>query len=447
MGSTSLTEGPVDRHVLRLTGPMTWAVLAIMSRNVVDTYFVGLLGDDALAAIGFAFPMTLTVNAVAIGLNAGAASMVSRSIGAGGGTVAVRGRDAVALSFALGLLMMGIGLVTARWGLGLLGARAQVLDDATRYLQWWFIGFPFLIVAMVVGALMRADGDAWVPSWVMIGIAGSNALLDPLLIFGWGPVPGFGIAGASMATGISAALGAAVFLVLVRRRHDLLRLSRPRGIEVWTSARLLLGVALPAAGSNMLNPAGLTLVTGVLAHFGDDTVAGFNVANRVLSLAYVGLLALSAGIGPVVGQNWGAGVIGRAEAALRFSLRVCLFYGLVIGAALFFSAPRVATLFGESTAVSAFASSMLQWIAFTIAGYGATIVGAAALNAVGYAVRGLSLTGLRMTLFVGGAGLAAWLGDPAWVPIGIAISNVAVGLLAVGTPAWLERLCRRARAR
>jgi Na+-driven multidrug efflux pump len=178
---------------------------------------------------------------------------------------------------------------------------------------------------MVANNILRATGDAIFPSAVMIVATLVNIVLDPILIFGLGPIPAMGVEGAAWATLAARFAPLAGSLYLLHYRDRVLEFRIPPMAELRDCWRSIAVVALPAAMSNVINPLGYGILTAIVARFGADAVAGFGVATRIEALALVPIYALSVGIAPIAGQNWGAGKGER----IRLALLQCFAAGTV----------------------------------------------------------------------------------------------------------------------
>lgn len=167
--SRDLTQGSLWKAIAVLTLPMVVGIIATMSVSIVDTYFVGKLGTQELAALSFTFPITITIASLAIGLGAGAAAVVSQSIGAKNQKEAKRlSTDSLILATLIVIVVSLLGLATIKPLFSLLGAEGEVLSMIERYMWIWYISMPFLVVPMVANAIIRAVGDAIWPSIIMI---------------------------------------------------------------------------------------------------------------------------------------------------------------------------------------------------------------------------------------------------------------------------------------
>ncbi len=412
---------------------MVGGIMAIISKSIVDTYFVAQLGTDSLSAMGFMFPVMMVVANLAIGLGAGTSSVVARCIGEGDtGLVRRRATDGLILAFVLVSAMSVLGLLTMRPLFLALGAKGAVLEQVQAYMRIWYWGIAFLVVPMVGNGIIRATGDAKIPGIMMAVSAVLNAALDPVLIFGLLGVPKFGIQGAALATVISNVMTFCGALAILYFREHLIEFRPPPLRDFVVSAKDILRIGLPASVTNMINPIGTTLVTAIIARFGAEAVAGYGVATRIESLAVVVMLALSASVGPVVGQNAGAGKFDRVKETLFYAYKVCAIWGTLMAVLLYFSGEALATIFDTNPHVIEVATTYLAIVPVSLVGYGLGIVTAATFNALGRPFGATLLTIVRVVLisvpvtyFVSQS--IGWQG----IVVGAALGNIMVGLAAL----------------
>ena len=437
-GGRDLTEGPVWRGLAAVTLPMMLGIAAVISTGLVDAYFLARVSPEALAAVGFVFPVTTAISSLSIGMSAGASAIIAQALGRGEDDTDVtrRGLHALAIGLALAALVaLAFWLVDGPL-FALLGAEDAVRETALRYTPVWCLAFPFLVSMMLVNAVFRAHGNGATSAMVMVASAVVNVVTTPAFILGWGPLPEMGIAGAATGTLVAMVAGATVALAIAWRDGILNPCAEPLR-DLWRNARAIAAVGGPAATSNAISPAGMALVTAAVATVGTSAVGGFGAATRVESLLAVPLLALSAGIGPVVGQNWGAGRDDRARTALRLTLGFCLAYGLVVALTLTAFADPIASLFGAGDGSTGYAASYLRVVGWSIFGFGMLVTGNAALNARSKAGHAMTLSLARvLAVYVPGA----WIGASAFGYAGVLGAAVAANLFG----AWAILVAARA---
>jgi putative MATE family efflux protein len=214
--------------LLRLTAPMILGILGIHLFHLVDTFFVGRLGTEALAAMSFTFPVVFVVGGVALGLGLGASAVVSHAIGEGDWH---RVRRLTTDSLTLGLIVVAslivIGLATVDPVFRMLGASEELIPLIKSYMFVWYPGMIFVVIPMVGNNCIRATGDTRTPSLIMVLAGAVNGALDPLFIFGLGPFPRLGLAGAALATVIGRSITFTVALLILARRERMLTLEFP----------------------------------------------------------------------------------------------------------------------------------------------------------------------------------------------------------------------------
>ena len=322
--TSRLASGPVGRHLIDMTVPVLFGIATMMGQALIDAWFIGQVGVDSLAAYSFGFPILMIVTSVAIGLGAGTSSVIARAIGAGRQERARRlVTDSLLLSFLITALVSAIGIATIEPLFRLLGAPDDMIPLIRGFMIILYLGVPFVVVGMVGMASMRATGDTRLPSTLMVLGSILNVILDPILIFGWGPVPEYGLNGAALAALLARGTIFVGALFLLRGRLDMVSFERPHRDELKTSWRAILHVGIPAAGTNVIVPIGAAIITAMIARYGPEAVAGFGVASRIESMTLVMYYALSAIIGPFVGQNLSAAREDRIlDCARRFASSV-----------------------------------------------------------------------------------------------------------------------------
>lgn len=379
-----LTEGPVGRHLVHMTVPVLLGITTMMAQGLIDTWFLGQVGDRELAAFGFGFPILMIVMSVAIGLGAGTSSVVARAIGAGDHDRAKRlSTDSLFLGFVITLVISIIGILTINPLFRVLGAPPDMLPMIRTFMIILYSGVPLFVVGMIGTASMRATGDTRLPSMLMVLAAILNVILDPIFIFGVGPIPAMGLNGAATAALLARS---AIFIgtvYVMRYRLDMLSFKKPDPVVLRKSWLDILHVGIPAAGTNAIVPLGAAIITAMIARYGPDAVAGFGVASRVESMMLVIFYAMSSIIGPFVGQNLAAGRERRILSALWLCTVFCVGSGLVIAGVLALLSDFLPSLFSESEAVISVTKLFLWIVPVSYGTYGMVMVMNAAFNGLG----------------------------------------------------------------
>ena len=396
----NLTEGAVGPLLIRLTLPMVFGIVSMGLYNIVDTFFVGQLGKEQLAALAFTFPVVMVVQSLALGIGMGSSALISRALGEGN-LFAVRryATDSLTLGLLIVALCAGAGILTIDPLFRLLGARGAVLGYIREYMRIWYPGVLFVVVPMIGNNAIRATGDTRTPGTVMVIGALTNAMLDPLLIFGLGPFPAFGITGAAVATLLGRSVTFTVALYVLIHRENLLIFRPPSLSTLLDSWREILHIGIPNAGAKMIVPLGAGVVTRVLAGLGPAVVAGYGVATRVEFFSLSVVNALASVVGPFIGQNIGAGRAERVKEGFRIAELFCLVIGFFLFLLFLFAAPLVAGLFNSDSTVVATTSRYLRIVSLSYGLQGFYVIVVAGLNVLKRPLKAATLSLMQMFAF------------------------------------------------
>lgn len=428
----TMTEGHVPTQLRTLALPMVWGLMATMSFNVVDTYFVAQLGNTELAAMSFTFPVVMVLTSIGIGLGAGTSSAVARLLGAGKAPSAQRlATDAVTLTLLISISVCVLGWFTIDPLFSLLGAPRELIPYIHQYMSIWYFSAPCLLVPMVALASLRAMGMSQIQGVLMSVAALFNAVLDPLLIFGLLGFPELGIAGAAWATLITRALTLLAALYILKVRVGLLGSLRAPLAVVISSWRSIIHVGLPAMASNIIIPLASGVVVIMVASFGTDAVAGLGVAVRIEPLALIAFYALSGVVGPFFGQNDGAGQHHRMHEALRAITVFCVVFGALLTMLMWLCGAFIAGLFSEHQAVLEVAVLYLAIVPLSYGVYGLVMSVNAAFNGLGLPWPAMVLSASRvLVVFIPLALLFKQFWGLSGIFIATAATNAIVGAWA-----------------
>lgn len=444
--TNDLTKGPIGIWLAKLTAPMVLGIFAIFLFNLVDTYFISLLGTAPLAAVSFTFPITMLVMNLAIGLSISTGAVVAKAVGSQNKQHAQYWiSTSIFLACLLGVIVGGVGYYLQPWIFDLLGASIDLLPLIHEYMDIWLLGCVGLVVLIVINASVRATGNTKLPSLVMLLSALINGILDPILIFGVGPIPSLGIQGAAIATLVSW-LVAIVWVCRSLVSKELLTF-RYQGstLRAWNR---LLSLGLPAALTNMLGPISNAILVSWVAVHGTEAVAAYGVGSRLEPIALIVVMAFTASLPPFVGQNFGAGNTHRIEHALLTSMKFLVGWQLLVYALLALFAQPISSLFSDEPEVQSIIRSFLYIMPLSYIGIAMSLVATATINALHKTKVSLNINILRLfILYIP----CAWIGDHFFGLIGIfwgcAIANVIIGVIIVllfkkvrSSEAWQAKL-------
>ena len=427
-GSRSFTEGPVGRHLLRLGSYMAMGSVSMNASMFAEAFYLGLIGTQALAAMGVAFPVMITLFAFAGGIGTGASSVTARTMGAGN-------REAAALlithsqllALGIGIVLGVLGVIFARDLITVIGATGELRDLTTEYLTVYLLGFPAFMLSIVGSTLLRATGNARSPGIIMTAGSILQIVLGPPLIFGWLGIPALGIAGAAWAYVISRTLGMVLYVVLLVRAR-MLRWSLAGIFDSW---RRIMHVGGPAVASGLVMPASMLVITRMLIGHGEAVVAGYNVASRVETLAHMILWSASSSVEPFVGQNWGARFYDRVKRALSLTHRFALVWGVITFVLMVWIGKSIVAIISDNPIVMEVSVSFFYIIPLSIGFMGMMQIASSCFNALGKPTPSLVISILRaLVIGVPLAVLGNYLYGYVGIFIATAITNVVVGLLA-----------------
>jgi putative MATE family efflux protein len=391
-----------------------------------------MLGTRELAAVSFTFPVTFTVISLAIGLSIGTSALIAKALGSGNNTAAkADGLAALWLSAYLVLLLSALGYLLMDPLFRLLGAKEDTLPFIHDYMQWWFAGSVLLITPMIGNAVLRAAGDTKTPSLIMACSGLINAVLDPMLIFGFGPIPAMGVQGAAIASVISWLVGFFLILYLILYRRSLVdRGHQPLAVFI-PICRRILQIGLPAAGANMLTPLAMAVLTAVMASYGAHAVAAYGVGARLESIACLVVLALSMTLPPFVSQNLGAGQLHRVQTGYQLCIRFVLVWQLAVYLLLAATAWWLAGWFSSDPQVLSLIRSFIWILPLGYGLQGIVILTNSSFNALHLPLRALALSVVRLFVFYVPM---AWLGGKLFGVLGVysgaLLANVLIASVA-----------------
>lgn len=420
-----LPERIDHKAVISLAWPVVVSMLSYTAMGLVDTLFVGRLGTAPLAAVGLAAVAVHLLQAFPLGLMAGARVVVSQRHGAGDGDGARRGAR---LAIQVGLLLGGLVAALGSLGTPLLsamGADGAVMHHAEGYLTMRMLGVPGLMLTWGVGAWYQGRGDTRTPMRATLVANALNVLLDPVFIFGLGPVPAMGVEGAALTTSLAFTLNG---LMLATAAVRSLRGERPDRSDLATLWRL----GSPIGTRYLLDVASFVLFAAVLARVGEAALAAHVVVIRVVSVSFLPGHAIGEAAGVLVGQAVGAGRPALARQAWRSAVTLAL--GVMGACSLVFLAVPELLLrpFGASAEVLLTGVALMRVAAAFQLGDAVAMVGLGVLNGAGdtrFTMRSSVACAWLVKLPVG-VGLALGLGwgaTGAW--LGLTVEIMAVALL------------------
>ncbi len=395
------TQGSIPRYLMQLSLPAILTIFLNISFIAVDTIFLAHYSHDALVAISFCFPVAVLFQMIANGMGIAAASVLSRHLGGH--------RTRLAQSSIITLLLLVIVLAIIVLPISLFGI--PILESITavpeKYSQLfhgffsvWFYGFFFVLVNFIGSNVLRVYGHPLKVARIQVTSCLLNLILSPVLIF----TADMGIVGSALAGVMARCLTSLWICVEIKR----IAFDKHNGIarmfstsELMTNIKSILSIAVPAVMTNAIGPIATIFLVHLLARYGDNVVAGFGIASRIEMLAVVPLFALSASVGPIIGQNFGATLYDRSYKTLKISYSWCLIWGLCVASALVIFGHALSLCFSQDVSVLHIATLYLLILPCSYAFWGVIMMTNSNFNSIGKPLVSTSITLVRLgILFV-----------------------------------------------
>ncbi|MDJ0877791.1 MAG: MATE family efflux transporter [Halieaceae bacterium] len=436
MAQAVFLQGSTLRHVVKMTAASAVGLVAMFTVDLVDMYFLSLLGEQELAAaVGYGGTLLFFLTAVSIGLQISMGALVSRAEGSFRRDLAGRYcSNILVFSGVAAATISGVGYLYLSELLSLLGATGKTHEYALAYSRIIIPNTVVLALAMCAANAARALGDARRSMYSTLGGSAVNAILDPILIFGLG----WGIEGAAAASVVSRWVMMAIAFNAIFRIHHLPTPTRFSWLREDMGA--IIGVAGPAMLTNLATPIGASFVLRTMSQYGDSAVAGAAIMGRIWPVAFAAVFALSGAIGPIIGQNAGALQYDRVRRALLDALLCNLVYVLVVWLILWSCQGLIVSTFNASGDAERLIRFAVTWLVGAYIFSGMLFVANASFNNLHKAHLatlfnfGRALLGTIPFVTLG----SLWFGAPG-VMAGEAAGAVVFGSLAFAAVLWQVR--------
>ena len=378
------TQGSIGRAILLLAVPMMLEMAMESTFAVVDIYFVSSLGPSAIATVGLTESVLTLVYAVAMGLSMGTTALVARRIGEKNPKEAADSAvQAILVALAAAVPVSLAGIFFARPILSIMGGDAWSIEHGYRYTEWMLGGNAVIMLIFVINAVFRGAGDAALAMRILWLANGINLVLDPALIFGWGPFPALGVQGAAVATTIGRGVGVAAQVCVLFRGARHIRVSasqvRLRAAIMWSLVRTSLG----GIGQLIIATSSWIGLVRIISVFGSEILAGYTVALRIIIFTIMPSWGFSNAAATLVGQNLGARQPERAERSVWITGLVNMTFMAVVSVVYIFGNKLLLRIFTSDPGVVAAGSQCLRIVAYGYIAYAWGMVMPQAFNGAG----------------------------------------------------------------
>jgi putative MATE family efflux protein len=396
-----LTTGSLTGHLLKTTSFMLVSMVFQTLYVLLDLFWVGRLGTDAIAAVGLSANLSFIVIAITQVLSVGATTVVSHASGRKDQQQAIfLFNQSQVLSMAAGLLFLAVAMIF-RSQYAAAQSSTEAMRIATEEFLLFFIPAMALQFAMVaMGAALRGTGNFKPGMWVQTGTVVINMVLAPFLIFGWGPFPALGVSGAALSTFIAVVVGVIWISFYFIDAHAYLRFHlaswKPQ-FRVWWD---MLKIGLPAGAEFALMGVYMAVVYAITKPFGAAAQGGFTIGLRIVQSAFLPVVALGFAVAPVAGQNFAARQGDRVRAAFKAAAAMAAGAMLLAAIVIFIAADAMMRIFTTDPEVIAVGVEYLHIVAVTFVGSGITFVSSSMFQAMGNTIPSLITSGMRLVLSV-----------------------------------------------
>lgn len=318
--SQDLTEGSIIKSLIGLSIPIIVVSILQSTYQLIDTLWVGRLGDKAVASVSIGFPIIFFVTSLGGGLVVAGTILVSQYAGKKDkNMVDFVGTQTLVMMLFVSIVLSMFGYLISPFLIKMMGAEVDVFKDAVLYLQISFIGFIFMFIYFAFQSLMRGVGDVKTPMIIVFVTVLLNLIIDPLFIFGYGPIPAMGVSGAAIATvltqAVSAIIGIIIFLKGNHGVHVKLTNMKPDMMII----RKMFRLGIPVSIEQSARALAMIVMTFLVAGFGTKVIASFGIGTRVLSFIIIPGLGMSMAVSTLVGQCIGANKVERAAKVVSLS--------------------------------------------------------------------------------------------------------------------------------
>ena len=378
------TRIPLKRAVLLLAVPMMLELVLESTFAVVDIFFVARLGASAVATVGLTETYLFLLYSIAMGLAMAVTAIVARRIGERRGEeAALSAVQAIALAALVSVPFALAGMFWAQDLLRLMGGDDWVVEHGYRYMQWMLGGNVIILLLFVINAIFRGAGDAAAAMRVLWVANALNIVLDPILIFGLGPVPAMGVEGAAIATTIGRGAGVLMQVGILMRGSEHLRIRREALRWHGATTLQIVRTSLGGIGQMIVSMTAWIFLMRILSSVSTEAVAGATIAIRIMMFTLMPAWGMSNAAATLVGQNLGAGEPARAEAAVWRIGWMNMVFTVAVSVLFFVWHDAIIGLFTDDAAVVAIGGEWLSILAYSYFVYGWWMVSVQAFNGAG----------------------------------------------------------------
>ena len=379
------TAGSINRAIFLLSIPMILEMAMESLLAVVDIYFVSKMGNnDAVTAVGLTESVMALIYSIAMGMGMAATAMVSRRVGEKDENgAAVAAVNVIYIGLAVSVVISILGIFFSKDILGLMGASQSIIDVGSGYTAWMLTGNISIVMLFLINAIFRGAGNAAIAMQSLWIANILNMILDPILIFGWGPIPAFGVEGAAIATNIGRGAGVLYQLFFLIKGIGVIKIHKENFHYSWEIVKKLNSVSAGTIGQFLISTISWLFLARIIIQSGSAAFAGYQIAIRVIIFTILPSWGMANAAATLVGQNLGAGKPDRAEKSVwKAGFLNMVFLGM-ISLGFFLLAEPIMRIFTEDAEAIRYGIQCLTIVAFGYIFFGYGMVVVQAFNGAG----------------------------------------------------------------
>lgn len=396
-----LTQGSTTKHIISMAIPIAAGMIFQMLYLLVDLYFVAALGEQSMAGVGTAGTLLFMIMAITQILGVSAVALISQAVGR-------KDQEEANLffnqSFSLSLIFMLFtllgGYLFAGSYLNTITNDAGALSEGLIFLYYFLPGMALQFPMAAMFSSLRATGIVQPTMIIQVLTVVLNTILAPVLIAGWGPGPALGVMGAALASTISIAVGLVLITVYFIKLEKYVAFNasqwKPR-LDIWWK---MLDIGLPAGGEMFLMFAYFSVVYWLIQDFGATAQAGFSIGGRIMQSIFMPTMAIAFAVGPIVGQNFGAGLHDRVRETCYRGMMLCSLVMVVVTILLQWQPEILVAVFTDDVDVLAVSTVFLQLISWNFIAQGIVFTASGVFQGLGNTRPAMLSSGIRLLVFV-----------------------------------------------
>ena len=407
-------------------------MFSVLGFNLADTFYIGQLGVNELAAISYTSPIIFSLSALTLGLGIGVSVVISKvKCNNSRLSCAKICSYGILLSLLLVTFFSMIGILTMEPLFEFLGAKDESLKLVQEYMFIWYLSLPFSAFSIIGNSAIRGLGVTKLPSLLMLFSSVLNLILDPIFIFGYGSIPNMGIAGAGLASFLSKLISTILFFYVLHKKYALITVLVPVKKELFNIWKQILNISLPAGSNRIITPIALGITTKIIANHGQEAVAAFGVVSRIESMSLIFITSLAAVIAPFIGKNLSSNYLMRVSSAVNYSIIFCLFWGILNATMFLFIAEPISSLFSDNKLTIEYASLYLNIVPLSLTGLALLMITSASCNPLNKPYLAIRLTVMRIViLYIPLTTIGSFIYGFEGIVYGITISNIVAGIVS-----------------